>query len=138
MSMKKAMESLRSGIAASIPASVICCRIYDVLEALDGRTLALETDIKDARDHYGDAFGEVELQFRYMESRLGKIEERLDALEQSHGPTCGECVHPWHKRVGDIVFLLACHHSTGDFTETAVWRKEDEAACENFKRREVQ
>lgn len=116
------MESLRSGIAASMPASVICCRICDVLEALDRRTLALEKDIKDAADHYGDSFGEVE--------------ERLKALEQSHMPTCGECVHPWHKRVGDIVFLLACHHSTGDFTETAVWRKEDEAACENFKRRE--
>lgn len=183
--MKKAMESLRSGIVASMPASVICCRIYDVLEVLnkcidnmgvgfiretgrlDERLSNLETDIKDAADHYGDSFGEVELQFRYLETRLlqrveherakrhqqvaqidkalsghrfgdehKKVEERLDALEKLHykgaspeahnypepihnEPTCGECVWPWRKEDGDIV-----------------WRKAESPACENFRRRE--
>jgi hypothetical protein len=60
----------------------------DELDALTDRLTNIETDLQDARDHYGDAFGEVGEMFDELAKRISKLERPspmlLDAMNRLH------------------------------------------------------
>jgi hypothetical protein len=54
----------------------------DRLKAIEKRLDELETDLTDARDHYGDAFGEVELRLKEMASDIENLMKRMSHQER--------------------------------------------------------